>query len=56
MVALLDPRIAKRTDLSLKGGSRVTYAKLLREFGYTYSDPDKAVEWLEARRRRKDGQ
>src|SRR5699024_1879595 len=56
MVALLDPRIAKRTDLSLKGGSRTTYARLLREFGYTYSDPDKAVEWLEARRRRKDGQ
>lgn len=56
MVALLDPRIAKRTDLSLKGGSRVTYAKLLREFGYTYSDPDKAVEWLASRRRRKDGQ
>lgn len=56
MVALLDPRIAKRTDLSLKGGSRVTYAKLLREFGYTYSDPDKAVEWLASRRRRKGGQ
>ena len=57
MVALLDPRIAKKTDLSLRGGSRTTYARLLREFGYTYSDPDKAVEWLEARRRRiEDGQ
>lgn len=50
MVALMDPRIAKSSPLTMRGPARKRYASLLTKFGNVYSDPAKAVEWLRSKR------
>lgn len=56
MVALLDPRLAKSTDVTMKmGASRKKYVKLFEPFGTVISDSAEASEWLSQRRKEISG-
>lgn len=56
MVAILDPRLAKSTDLTMRmSGSRKKYVKLFQPFGSVISDAAEAAEWLRERRKEVSG-
>lgn len=56
MVAILDPRLARSTDVTMKmGASRKKYVKLFEPFGTVISDASEASQWLEQRRKEISG-